>query len=299
MAVVTVNAPVSGQPDSNSGTQKPVTEAQTQGQVIPPASDDPAKAALAKQKQEIIRRARAHELERQKFMAERQAFLDDQTKYLNQRSQAPSEDWKSRLKADPAKFFQESGLSSEELTQAVLNQPTAESRRVQELEAKLAALEAQFGESKSALEKSQQAQYDEAKKQLHNETVRLVSQNAEFEAIKAMHAEEAVVTLIEETFKQTGDLLTVQDAATQVEEHLINEALGIAKLQKIQKKLTPEAAPPAPTAEAPKVASPTITQKQPTTTLTNRIVQASTSPGQTARERRERAIAAFMGAKVQ
>jgi hypothetical protein len=90
------------------------------------------------------------------------------------------------------------------------------------------------------------------------------------------------VELIERTFKQYGVLLSVEDAAKQVEDYLVEEAFKLTKLKKIQQRLAPAQKP---------VEAKLEPQKQPQTlkTLTNAV----SSSGRVSV--RERAIAAFKG----
>jgi hypothetical protein len=103
---------------------------------------------------------------------------------------------------------------------------------------------------------------------------------------------EAVVELIIENFNSTGVLMDVQEAAKQVEEHLVNEGLKFAQLGKVQSRLKPPVAaePPKQQAPAPKQQAVTVQPK----TLSNSMPTAP-SKKTAERERIARAIAAFKG----
>jgi hypothetical protein len=104
--------------------------------------------------------------------------------------------------------------------------------------------------------------------------------------IKNSGMESEVVSLIEETWTNTGTLLDVEDAARQIEEQLVEEAYKLAKLSKIQNKF-----------KAPESAGPVPPQKQEgMRTLTQASSQSpscSTRTRTTDKERRERALLAF------
>lgn len=146
--------------------------------------------------------------------------------------------------------------------------------------------------AQKAYEEQQKQSYQQALTQIRQEATQLVSQDPNYEAIKTSNAVNDVVDLIEQTFKQDGILLTVEEAANEVEEYLVEELMKLAKMQKIQSRLMPQ-----PKAEAPKppvkAETPTATQSQQPQmkTLTNSI---SSSRKLTAKER---AMLAFKGEK--
>ena len=130
----------------------------------------------------------------------------------------------------------------------------------------------------------------EASNKLGTEAALLVDGGTDYETIKEMGAIEAIPLLIKEVFDSQGILMTVEEAAKEVEAQLLEEALKHAQLKKVQEKLKAMSAPPAP--EAPK-STDKPTQSQPSKTLTNAMSQ--TSKPLTQKERRERAILAFKG----
>ncbi len=193
-----------------------------------------------------------------------------------------------RLKQDPLSVLAEAGLSYDELTQQLLNQQPANPRleamlkrqedKIRELESKL------DGQSKSYQENQQQA-YNQALKQIENDTKSLVKSDPAYEAIRATNSVSDVVDLIKQTYEQDGILLTVEEAAQQVEDYLVEEATKLTKLQKIKQRLQAEATKPVKQPSPQPQAQPKPQMK----TLTN--AGASSRP-MTARER---AIAAFKG----
>jgi hypothetical protein len=195
---------------------------------------------------------------------------------------------KDRLTQDTINALAEAGLTYDQITELMLQQSSperqAQSAYEKRLDAKLQELEKKQTEAAKAIENQQSASYQQALTQIKNETKQLVAVDPAFETIKETNSINDVVELIERTFKQEGVLLSVEDAARQVEEYLVEEAFKLTKLKKIQQRLTP--APKA--AEEPKQES-KPGAPQTLKTLSNSIA----SPGKLSV--RERAIAAFKG----
>ena len=131
------------------------------------------------------------------------------------------------------------------------------------------------------LEQSQEQARQQAVRQITNDVTRLIESNTEFETTKAMNAIPAVVQLIEDTFDEQGILLSVEDAAKQVEEYLVEETLKAFAIPKIKNRL----APPAPEATATEKVQPKMQ------TLSRANAPAPTK----ALTPRERAMLAFQG----
>lgn len=197
---------------------------------------------------------------------------------------------KDKLKADLLGTLTEQGLSYDDITQQFLNNQNPLDPRVQTLlqkqEAKIAALEAKLQQGDDQAKNSQAEQYQQAIKQITEDTKKLIFTDPEFELVKTTGSVKDVVELIERTFNKDGTLLTIEDAARQVEDYLTEEALKLSKTGKIQKRLQPVAQAPAPSAQQPQS---TQKQPQPVKTLTNSI---SSSRQLSAKER---AILAFKG----
>jgi hypothetical protein len=193
---------------------------------------------------------------------------------------------KDKLTQDTLNALAEAGLTYDQITELMLTQNSperqAQSAYEKRLDAKLQELENKQTQAAKSIEQQQTAAYQQALAQIRAETKQLVTIDPNFETIKETNSVSDVVELIERTFKQDGILLSVEDAARQVEDYLVEEAFKLTKLKKIQQRLTP-----AKPAEAPKQESP----KQPQTLKT--LSNAVASPGKLSS--RERAIAAFKG----
>jgi len=150
--------------------------------------------------------------------------------------------------------------------------------------------DAQANQSKQA-EESQKQQYDQAIKQMKTDIASIVDNNTNYETIKQTGMQDAVLELITQTFDAEGYVMDIEDAAKEVENHLLEEAVKLASLGKVQNRLKP------PTVETPAPAPQPKSQPQPKPamqTLTHKVTQQPTSK-QSDKERRERAIAAFYG----
>jgi hypothetical protein len=174
-----------------------------------------------------------------------------------------------------------------------LNQPQMDpavrahiQRLEQKVEAEIKAARESAEKVTKSYEDNQKQAYQQALNQIRNEAKSLVESDPNFETIAATGSVDDVVELIEETFKADGVLLTVDEAAKAVEEHLEEEALKLARLSKIQKRLQPA---PTKTVEKQAEVKTEGKQPQPMKTLTNTI--AATRP----LSARERAILAMKG----
>lgn len=266
----------------------------TQKVATPEQDDRAAKQFALLARREKALRAKAQQQEqalkaREQALAEREAKLTqqpqiDQSKYISI----------DRFKADPLGVMAETGLSYDELTQQLINQQPRDPRTeatISRLEAKVRELEQQVEGTRKTYSDNQKQAYDAAVKQIEVDVRNLVKTNPEFETIKATGSVRDVVELIEETYRKDGVLMSVEDAAQEVETYLMEEAYKLSRLNKIQKRLQENASKSqaqAPvqkkTAEAPK-------QQQPMKTLTNASGSSRTLSA------RERAILAFKGEK--
>lgn len=184
----------------------------------------------------------------------------------------------------------DAGLSYDQITQLMLNQPDAQTQaQIQyqkKIDAKLAALEAAQERAEKTAQEQQKQQYDQALGQITLEAKNLIEGDPDtYEAIKATGSVKDVVKLIETTFKEDGVLMTVEDAAAEVEEYLIEEASKLSRLKKIQQMLN---------RNAQKASSPQATPVQKSSqpqlkTLTNSVGSSGKLSA------KERAILAFKG----
>lgn len=160
----------------------------------------------------------------------------------NFKGKLSKEEWAEQFRKDPSQL----GFTDEDLARLFLGQGQEEpsespspSKEVLELREEIASL-------KSLMEDNQKTSYSNAKKALLNDVGALVQQDEtgdSFGLIKAAGAEQAVVDYIEQVYKDEGELLSVQDAASEVEAYLNEQALAFAKVGKVQKALSPQTPP--------------------------------------------------------
>lgn len=194
---------------------------------------------------------------------------------------------RDKLLEDPFSVLAELGLSYDKLTELALNAPKQEdierSQYEKRIEAELQKLREEQESVKRAYAEQQTQAYKQAVAQIKAEVSQLVKSDESFETIRETGSINDVVELIEQTFKEDGVLLSVEDAARQVEDYLIEEAMKLARLKKVQQRLTPaqKAVAEQKATEAPK--------QQQLKTLTNSVGSSKQLSA------RERALLAFKG----
>ncbi len=279
---------------STDSVQDTTTEAQTDATEVNPAEPaapkadplSPHYAQLARKEKALRLKAQTQEAQfkaREDALKAREAALEgksqfDESKYI------PRE----RVKADTLAVLAEEGVSYDEITQSYLNQSQADAAT----KAHIQRLEAQINKQAQAQEKAQKdyadqqtKAYDQAVNQIRSDVKQLVASNPDFEVVHGTDSIEDVVDLIKRTFEKDGVLLSIEDAAKEVEDYLVEESMKIAKLKKIQQKLQVKPAAPA----SPTQQSKDSGQRGPVTTLTNSVTASRKL------STRERAVAAFEG----
>lgn len=192
------------------------------------------------------------------------------------------------LKRNALGKLTEAGVSYDELTQQILNSAGVDPRTealIAKQEARIAQLESKLDEAGKNQEKAQQDSYNAAVKQIREDVRSLVKHDPNFETIKASQAVDDVVELITETYNKDGILLSVEEAAQEVENYLVEEAMKLTRIGKIKSRL--EQSGQKAKVEEKKQAQPQQTQQM--KTLTN----ATSSTRKLSA--RERAVLAFKG----
>jgi Skp family chaperone for outer membrane proteins len=187
-------------------------DVQASAEVIKPL--DPQAVALAKQRRALQVKERE--------IAEREKAL------------ASAPDWKSTLKANPLSALQDAGLTYDDLTQAILS--SQNSPEIQQLRDELKSL-------KDGVDKTLSERDAQAEQQVLNDIQRninnLVAQGDTYELVRETQSQPTVKELIHRTWKSTGEVLSESEACALVETELLNDALKLAKLSKIQQKIAP------------------------------------------------------------
>jgi len=280
-------------------SQEPQVEAQAEGGEVEAAPEAPAeeKKPETKASQEWAKLARQERLLRQKAQEQEAKFrqreeaIKAREAEAQQKSEINQKGFISldKLKNDPLTVLAEAGVSYDQIADQIIN-PTKVDPRLQatidKLQAKIEELEKGTTEANERMTKQQQDAYNQAVRQIELDTKNLVASDPNFETIKATRSEKDVVELITKTWEKDQILLTVEEAAQEVENYLIDEAMKLTRIEKIKRKLTPTQA------AAQKPAQPAATKGQdsaPLKTLTNTVSSTRKLSA------RERAILAMRG----
>lgn len=233
--------------------------------------------------------------ERLEAMERRERALVKQLRSLReQKEEQPKEDgkltaaeWAERFKQNP----EEVGVTYEEMVDIYGRQPETEGdRQVLALQKQIAALEERLQKADEAQQNRQSEAYQNAKKQLSREVGRLVEDNQDFALIGSSHSQNLVVDYIEKVYQEEGELISVEEAAKEVEDALLEQAASMAKLEKVRKQIgeNPQGAQSQTAPEKEASETPTE-QKIPAraggTTLSNRLIAESRSRTLTRYER--------------
>ena len=263
---------------------QPAISEQAQEAPVKPTEDpvSPKFAALARQERAIRAEKMRIKAERESIAAEKlqmEALKGEyQSKYIP----------KDRLTQDTLGVLSELGITGDQLTTAMLNAPNPELRKLQQ---RLDQIEAQEKSIKDSIDKQNKDSYSQAINAIKNETKVLIDGDERFESVKEFKLIDDVVKKIENKWKSDQVLLTVEEAALEVEkefEEVIKKAMGLKKMKSLTQPAEPEAKPDT---------KQQVTQQPQTTmkTLTNAVVQASTTKPLNEKDRVKRAIAAFKG----
>jgi len=277
----TDNNTVDETPEVTEATETPRTE-----------QKDPALSRQFAQLARQERQLRAKAAQQEQAIKAREAALQAREAELAARdSQYKGYISPERLKQDALGVLEEQGLSYDEVTQQALTRQPTDPRvmsTIQKLEAKIAELEKSSQDSVKNYQEQQQAQYQAAVKQIRADATDLVKSNPEeYEAIAKTGSIKDVVELIERTYKKDGVVLSVEEAAQEVENYLIEEGINISRIGKIKRRLEQGNASQA---RAPQQTQANKQQTQPgMKTLTN---ATSSSRKLSAKER---AVLAFKG----
>lgn len=250
----------------------------------------PQYAILARKEKALRQRVQQHEAalkaERDALEKERQSLKAKEDDY--QSNYIP----KSRLTEDAMSVLLEAGITYDQITQMALNQSQVQQDPATKVA--IARLEAQIKAQQDAIDKANKAQvdaqseqYHQAVKQITSEAKQLVRLDPKFEAVRETNSVKDVVDLIEKTFKEDGVLLSVEEAAQEVEDHLVEQLSKYAqKIKKLQSKFSQ----PAKSAPAPQPSASNQQSQSPSLkTLTNAVGSGRQLSA------RERAILAYKG----
>jgi hypothetical protein len=256
-----------------------------------PVVEAEKKEAMSPKLVELARRAKAQRAAQIKLQQEQQALATARADIeRKQREYETNYIPKDRLQNDFLGVLADAGISPEQIQNYFMQQPTASVElKLQQAMKRIEELE--NGTKTFAKNQEEQAQqnYETAINQIRNDAKVLVNTDPSFELVKEMRAEEEVVNLIKRVYTP-GTVLSVDDAAAQVEDYLFEEATRVANLSKVKQKLVASASVDATTKQTQQPQN----KQQPIKTITNSMVASPTKPLSPA-ERRARAIAIAEG----
>lgn len=146
-----------------------------------------------------------------------------------------SADLVSRIKSEPLRVLQEHGVTYDQLTEAIIANQSS-NPEIQQLRDELKALKA--GVDKTLSDKDVQAE-QAVLAEMRKEAQSLAASGEAYEMVRETNSLPEVMDLIYRTYKSSGEVLEVSDALQLVEDHLINESLKIANINKVKGRLTP------------------------------------------------------------
>lgn len=195
------------------------------------------------------------------------------------------------LKNDPMGILSQAGVTYDELANQMLNPSKVDPRTqsmLDKMQAKIDALEKSTEEGTKRQTQAQQDQYDSAVRQIELDTRNLVKAEPDtYEAIAQTGSIKDVVELITETYNKDGILMTVEEAAHEVEQYLVEEAEKLSNMKKIQSKRNASQVQAAPA----KTQSPSSNQMQASQPSMKTLTNAASSTRKLSA--RERALLAF------
>lgn len=286
-------SPVQSQPRHVDTVAEPTT---------PVVTSEPTKQPGADRLAIIARKEQALRQQQLALKAEREAMQGDKGSREAERAELERlRAREKRLAEDPYSVMLEQGMTADQVAAKLLNQPNPADQRVLLLEQELKALKAANEKTSTKVDEQATAQRDAAIKQIDADVKMLVDADPQFETIKARNAQAAVTALIvdiydngdpaDPTNRPAGTMLSNEEAAQIIEDFLLEEAMTLAQLPKVQTKLGAKQA----ALQEELAKKPVQPAKQPgPATLSNRMTP-STTKTLTWAERRARAIAVAEG----
>lgn len=263
-----------------------------------PVKEEPKDPALSRQFAQLARQERALRAkvqQQQQQLKQREAELTAKETAIKAKEAEYANGYISldELKRDTLNILTEkAGVTYDSLTQQLLNRgevSPAVQGYISKLEEKIAKLEQGYEESKKQQAQVQQEQRQAAIRQITIDATDLIKSNPiAYEAINKIGPRgiKETVRLITETYDKKGRVMSVEEAADEVENYLVEENYNMASsISKIKKRLAEAGQPRQPEQKTQSKPADTTPMK----TLTNAV---SSTRKLTAKER---AILAFKG----
>lgn len=195
-----------------------------------PEAAAPKAVTLSPQLTAIARKEAAVRKQEQALKAEREAIQAEKAEIAKIR------ELKAKIEAKDYSFLDEAGVKYEDWTNYLLAKGEEQKPETQEIKAIRAELEEVKNSQKQEIDKRWEATVGQYKAEIK----KLVTSNPEFITIKEENAEEYVLKHILDTFEEDGDTLTIEDAAKEIEEALVERALKATNLTKVKAKSAPK-----------------------------------------------------------
>jgi hypothetical protein len=230
----TTPAAPTGQPTSqpqtaNPSDQAPASTAPLADTGKPEDRFAPKFAALTKREREILKKE-------QSISEREKQFKEYETK-------------RARAKEDPAAALEALGLTYEEITEHYISGKNPEKVRLRQIERELReAKEAREREQQESQQKQVQKQIDDFKSNL---TAEVKQAGEQFELVNHFGAYDLVYNVMDEWYREKGEILPVAKAAEMVEKHCELEIQKYKNLKKMRGMFTPSEPPAAPTESNP------------------------------------------------
>lgn len=209
---------------------------------LPPKDSVESKrwAQLARQERQLRAKAQAQDA----AIKAREAALVAREAELQAKAQEYSPEKyisRSRIKQDPLGVLQDEQVSYDELTQQILSQQPTDPRimrTIQNLQEEIKSLKTANEETRKSYDTQQAESRSAAIKQIEVDVRGLIKNDPNYETIRATGSVRDVVDLITQTYDKDGVLLTVEEAAQEVENYLVDEAMKLTTIGKIKQKLS-------------------------------------------------------------
>lgn len=200
----------------------PVAEAT---QTNEPTDGDDANQPMSPQFAALARQRRALQV-KERELADREKAVQNPTP---EKDSIPL----ARLKSDPLSVLLESGVTYEQLTEAILSTQT--NPDISNLKSQVKTLEESFDQK--LLERDQRAE-KQALAEMRREAEQLVV-GEEYEMVRGTGSIPDVMSLIERTYRENGDILDVREALQLIEDELFSEAQKMVGFKKVQSQFQP------------------------------------------------------------
>lgn len=231
-------------PEDRDNSTEESTEVPVEAPVEEKAKEDPALSRQFAQLARQERALRAKQQQQDQAFKAKEAELAAREAALS-KTQFDPKDYvrRDRLQQDALGTLEAEGIATyDDIAQrAISRQPIDPvlQRTIDSLKSQIDELKQSNETSSKSYQAQQQAAYDSAVKQIDVDARALIKNNpAEYEAIAKTGTVKQVTKLIIDTYNKDGILMTVEEAAQEVENYLVDENYKMStSISKIQKRM--------------------------------------------------------------